>query len=349
MKNPYTQLMEKAWNHARAHGAVHRPALFPYEETVLCGEVPLGELQAEGVRVVPWTVNSTERMRALLLMEVDGIISDRPDLLQQVLKQERDTRRFDVAGHRGARGLRPENTLPAFEAGLDALCASLETDIGVTADGVPLLSHDQFLSPESCRRVDGLPYTLADKVYVRDISCADAQRMFVCDRLHFGPEQRNDLSLSPVSDAFAAQEGLISPYSVVHLEKLFRFVGFYEDYYGCGAGTGHPQAAERAANARRVRFKVETKILPENISIPEDIRDPHHDANHTAEPQEFVDALYGAVVRSRMQSRVEVLSFDFRTLLLLQEQHPEIAACYLTGNGKMLSSEFVPEPLRAAE
>jgi glycerophosphoryl diester phosphodiesterase len=52
---------------------------------------------------------------------------------------------FLIQGHRGARGLRPENTLPSFEAALDAGALSIETDVHLTADGVPVLIHDPVL------------------------------------------------------------------------------------------------------------------------------------------------------------------------------------------------------------
>src|SRR3954463_7881973 len=54
---------------------------------------------------------------------------------------------LEVQGHRGARGLRPENTLPSFEAALDAGANSLETDVHLTADGIPVLIHDPPLGP----------------------------------------------------------------------------------------------------------------------------------------------------------------------------------------------------------
>ena len=53
---------------------------------------------------------------------------------------------FELQGHRGARGLKPENTLPSFEAALDVGVASIETDIHLTADGVPVLFHDASLN-----------------------------------------------------------------------------------------------------------------------------------------------------------------------------------------------------------
>ncbi len=354
--NPYMQLMTKAWDHAKAHGSL-QPVLSPVDATVLNGEVPVKDLQAKGFRVVPWTTNEPEKIRALIRMGVDGIISDRPDFLQQVLKEERASAttaeqkallaRFDVSAHRGGRGLRPENTLPSFESGLDQLSTTLETDTGVTTDGVSLIWHDQFLNPESCRRADGAAYTLENKVYIRDISMAEAQQTFICDKLHFGPEQKNDLSLSPVAVAFAKQEKLMSPYVPTYAAQLFRFVNFYVAYYRNGAGKNQPQAAERAENAARVRFNIETKILPEHIPVPEGVKDPEQFKNHTLGPQAFVDALCGAIVHNHMESRAEVQSFDFRTLILVEEQHPKIPTYYLTSGAKTLKSEFVPQSLRS--
>ena len=47
-----------------------------------------------------------------------------------------------------------------------------------------------------------------------------------------------------------------------------------------------------------------------------------------------------------MVNRSDVQSLDFRTLLLAQEQCPDIPTYYLINNAKLLSSEFVPESLR---
>jgi glycerophosphoryl diester phosphodiesterase len=53
----------------------------------------------------------------------------------------------EVHGHRGARGLRPENTLPGFAHALDLGVHAIELDVGLTADGEVVLNHDQALSP----------------------------------------------------------------------------------------------------------------------------------------------------------------------------------------------------------
>lgn len=362
--NPYLRLMEQARDHARSHGSRTEPVLSPVDHSVLDGSVPIEDLHREGFRIVPWTTNDSAKMRDLIRLGVDGIISDRPDLLHDVVTEARRSTRltadqrqrlaaFDVSAHRGGRGLRPENTLPSFESGLDNLITSIETDTGVTTDRKSLIWHDQFLNPESCRRADGKPYTIDNRVYIRDISMAEAQHTFICDKLRSKafPDQRNDQAFSPVASAFARQEGLRSPYVPTHAAQLFEFVRFYSDFYRTGPGRTHPHATERALTAEKVRFNLETKILPE--SLPPELtrqRDPNAPAdmitNHTVDPQAFVDTLYHAITSQHMESRSEIQSFDFRTLTLVEEQHPLIPTYYLIDNPKLLSTDFVPASLR---
>jgi glycerophosphoryl diester phosphodiesterase len=59
-------------------------------------------------------------------------------------------RRIEVHGHRGARAVRPENTLPAFEYAIAQGVDVLELDMGVTKDGVVVVSHDPILQPPVC-------------------------------------------------------------------------------------------------------------------------------------------------------------------------------------------------------
>jgi glycerophosphoryl diester phosphodiesterase len=62
---------------------------------------------------------------------------------------------FDLQGHRGARGLAPENTLPAFAAALTLGVTTLELDTGVTSDGVVVVSHEPWPHPDTARGPDG--------------------------------------------------------------------------------------------------------------------------------------------------------------------------------------------------
>jgi glycerophosphoryl diester phosphodiesterase len=62
---------------------------------------------------------------------------------------------FDLQGHRGARGLLPENTLAGFARALAIGVTTLETDLAVTKDGVLVLSHDPVLNPDITRGPDG--------------------------------------------------------------------------------------------------------------------------------------------------------------------------------------------------
>ncbi len=61
-----------------------------------------------------------------------------------------------------------------MEAGLDNLMTTLETDCGITADGIPLLSHDPHIQAQKCRRVDGQPYNFADEVLIKFHRRADS-------------------------------------------------------------------------------------------------------------------------------------------------------------------------------
>ncbi len=56
-----------------------------------------------------------------------------------------------VYGHRGARALRPENTLPGFEYAISVGADALELDVAVTRDDVVVVSHDPRLNRSICQ------------------------------------------------------------------------------------------------------------------------------------------------------------------------------------------------------
>ena len=62
---------------------------------------------------------------------------------------------IDAQGHRGARGLLPENTLPAFTRALNLGVNTLEMDLAVTRDGQVVVMHDLRLNPDLTRDPEG--------------------------------------------------------------------------------------------------------------------------------------------------------------------------------------------------
>jgi hypothetical protein len=64
-------------------------------------------------------------------------------------------RAVDLQGHRGARGLAPENTLAAFERALKIGVSTLELDVAITADGVAVVSHEPALFEAIARDAQG--------------------------------------------------------------------------------------------------------------------------------------------------------------------------------------------------
>ena len=81
-----------------------------------------------------------------------------------------------VIGHRGASGLAPENTLPAFELAIRQGADALELDVRLTRDGAAVVIHDATLERTTDRSGLVLAHTLAE------LRMADAGARFTLDR-----------------------------------------------------------------------------------------------------------------------------------------------------------------------
>ena len=85
---------------------------------------------------------------------------------------------MDVQGHRGARGLHPENTIAGFTRALDLGVVTLEMDVVISADSQVVVSHDPIMSPVLCTHPDGRPVGENERLRLfempyRDISAFD--------------------------------------------------------------------------------------------------------------------------------------------------------------------------------
>ena len=215
-------------------------------------------------------------------------------------------RTIDVEGHRGARGVRPENTLPSFEAALDAGVTTLELDLHLSQDGRLVIRHDAEVTSEKCRTDDSTVPDPATLPLVRSLTAAELAR-YVCD---LNPDQpRFPDQVADPGDVAAGD------YSIVTLPQLFEFVDRY-------ASDVRKTEGQRR-NAVTVQFNVETKRRPDR---PETIGDGFDGTN----PGEFEQALAMVIAERGYEDRVIVQSFDHRSLWAFRTIAPNVRLAALT-------------------
>lgn len=71
---------------------------------------------------------------------------------------------FDIEGHRGCRGLMPENTLPAFQRALELGVNTLEMDLIISADNQVVVSHEPYFRAGLSKKPDGTPVTKEEEL-----------------------------------------------------------------------------------------------------------------------------------------------------------------------------------------
>jgi glycerophosphoryl diester phosphodiesterase len=87
---------------------------------------------------------------------------------------------FDLQGHRGCRGLMPENSIPGFIRAMDLGVSTLEMDVVISADSIAVVSHEAWLSPQICLDEMGLPLpSQSSRINLYRMPYADI-RLFDC-------------------------------------------------------------------------------------------------------------------------------------------------------------------------
>ncbi|WP_407119936.1 glycerophosphodiester phosphodiesterase [Bradyrhizobium sp. STM 3561] len=146
---------------------------------------------------------------------------------------------FDLEAHRGGRALLPENTLPAFANALSMGVDTLELDVGVTADGEIVISHERGLNPDLARSSDGAYITPPGTPFVR---------------LRLDEVRTYDVGQIRPDSAYAKQfpdQRAVPGTRIPTLRELFLVV--------------------RKSGNTQVRFNIETKIDPNH---PDEAPDP---------------------------------------------------------------------------
>jgi glycerophosphoryl diester phosphodiesterase len=221
---------------------------------------------------------------------------------------------FDLQGHRGARGLKPENTLPSFETAFDLGVSTVETDLHLTRDGVVVLCHDPVLSP----RLHTPPVNAATAWRaVAEVTLSEL-RGYRADR---NPDPvrfpRQDAGVTPLAAWFADEHGF-DPWSTPTLDDLLRFAVAYTGAAGARAGKTDAQRNR----ARHVRFDLELKRVP---FYPEAI----NDGFTGRAPGLLEERVVQAVRAAGVVGRTTVRSFDHRSVYWLRQFEPGLTGAVL--------------------
>ena len=80
----------------------------------------------------------------------------------KAVAQKRILPTFDWQGHRGCRGLLPENTIPAFLKALEYPVTTLELDLAVSKDSQLIISHDPWMHDGICSKPNGQTVSKAE-------------------------------------------------------------------------------------------------------------------------------------------------------------------------------------------
>lgn len=108
--------------------------------------------------------------------------------------------RPEIHGHRGCRGLLPENTVPAFLKAAELGCDQLELDVVITADSEVLVSHEPWMHHRICRTPEGDSITEQQEhsFNIYRMTLAEAQAFDCGSSPHPGfPEQENSPQHKP--------------------------------------------------------------------------------------------------------------------------------------------------------
>lgn len=149
---------------------------------------------------------------------------------------------YDLQGHRGARGIMPENTIPAMIKALDLGVTTLELDLAITKDGVLVVSHEPWMNPVICLDPDGKEIGNNDKSHnIFQMNYEDVLQYDCGSKFHAGfPKQvKFHVSKPKLEDLIVMVEKYVEDYGLP-LPNYNVEIKSSPD----GDGTYHPGPAE---------------------------------------------------------------------------------------------------------
>lgn len=210
---------------------------------------------------------------------------------------------IDIQGHRGARGLVPENSIEGFLLAAELGVITLELDLVVSADKQLVVSHEPYFSPDFCLLPagDAIPEDSVVNIYNLDYTQIQT---FDCGQKDYQrfPEQQKMATYKPLLSAV---------------------IDSIENYT---SKTGRAP----------LFYNIELKTT----ETTDRIFHPH--------PSEFSDLVYDLITKKGIWDRVNIQSFDFRTLQYFHEKYPQVKLAVLIEEEKDWESNleklgFTPE------
>jgi glycerophosphoryl diester phosphodiesterase len=217
--------------------------------------------------------------------------------------------RIDLQGHRGARGLMPENSIPAFILALDLGVTTLEMDVAINAEGNVVVSHEPWMSATICTHGDGRAITEEEEKTLRIYAMSDVEvASFDCGSIGhptYLQQQSMRVSKPLLKDVLLAV--------IQHVEET-----------------------DRDNKSGQVLFNIEIKSLPEGDNI------------FHPEVMEFANILHTLISDHQLIEQTTIQSFDTRALEAMHEIDPDISIALLVENKDGLAHNlsqlsFVPQ------
>jgi glycerophosphoryl diester phosphodiesterase len=198
---------------------------------------------------------------------------------------------LDKQGHRGCRGLMPENTIPAMLKAIDLGVTRLEMDAVVSKDNQVVVSHDIYFNQAITTTPEGKTLTKEE---------AEKRVLYT---MPYDSIRKYDVGLKPHPDF--PQQQKIGAYKPLLAELL--------------------DATEKYAKekGRQVAYNIEIKSRPDN------------DGKKTPPVEEFVDLVMNVIRQKAIDGRLNIQSFDPRSLQVVHRKYAGVAtALLIEGNDR---------------
>ncbi len=145
------------------------------------------------------------------------------------MQSNENSPRIDIQGHRGCRGLMPENTLPAFTKAQDIGVQTLELDVVISADHKVIVSHEAFFNHELVSSINGVLVDQSnEKTFnIYTMKASEIQKIDVGSKVH--PKFPNQLKIKAYKpllsevikqcDTYAKTKGYALPYYNIEIKR----------------------------------------------------------------------------------------------------------------------------------